>query len=350
MKLSTYFMTGLLNNAWHRWSQKPLNQSKGMQASTFGGPVSVPESGGLFSGLTKRFSGAEMMNNLGGSNIIMTIGIAIAVIVVVLIVDLYYPFLPINPVSGPSPAARQGKRFWTSVDANTENLIVPVAESPTTNPSNYTVSVEVLMTDSRTPDLGKFRQILHRGANPCQLSVSSAGPSGHAGIQLSDLPPNTDPNYVAAGLPSIMNPGVFLDPYRNDIHIFVHTQGLQDGVTTLWLESMTITDLPLNTPLTLGIVCSGKQLEVYTNCKLYGTMMLKGKPFMPSSANQWFGRYGVYPMAGTVQNLQVWGSALAVGDYVPFCNGSAAFGDKSTASCPTATQKQKTLPVGVKIT
>jgi hypothetical protein len=321
-----------------------------MAAPAFG-PTGVPESKGLFGGLTERLSGSEMMNTLGGSSMVMSIGIAVAVVVVVLIVDLYYPFLPINPVSGPSPVARQGKRFWTSVDgSNSENLIVPATQSPTTNPSNYTVSVEILLTDSRTPDLGMFRHILHRGANPCSLSVTTAGSTGHAGIQPSDLDPNTDPNYLKYGLPSIMNPGVFLDPYRNDIHIFVHTQGMQDGASALWLESMTISDIPLNTPLTLGIVCSGKQLEVYTNCKLYGTMILKGKPFMPSSANQWFGRYCAFPMAGTVQNLQLWGSALGISDYVSFCNGSASFGDTSASSCPTATQKQKTLPVGVKIT
>jgi hypothetical protein len=322
-----------------------------MQVTTIGPTPGVPETKGLFGGLTERFSGSEMMNTMGGSSIVMTIGIAIAVVVVVLIVDLYYPFLPINPVSGPSPAARQGKRFWTSVDgSNSENLIVPVAQSPTTTPSNYTVSVEVMMTDSRTPDLGKFRHILHRGANPCQLSVTTAGSTGHAGIQPSDLAPDTDPNYLSYGLPSIMNPGVFLDPYRNDIHIFVHTQGTQDNAVALWLESMTISDLPLNTPLTLGIVCSGQQLEIYTNCKLYGTMILKGKPFMPSVLNQWFGRYCAFPMAGTVQNLQLWGSALAVGDYAAFCNGSASFDNTGSPSCPTATQKQKAQPVGVKIT
>jgi hypothetical protein len=302
---------------------------------------------GLFGKLKERFSGADMMNIQGGTNILYVIGIAVAVAVIVLIVDLYYPFLPINPVSGPSPAARQGKRFWSE---GAENMIVPASESPTTNASEYTVSIEILLSDSRSPDIGKFRHILHRGANPCQLTVTTAGSTGHAGIQPSDLDPNTDPNYLSLGLPAVMNPGVFLDRYKNDIHIFVHTQGSQDGGTVMWLESMTIEDVPLNTPLTLGIICSGKQLEVYTNCKLYGTMILKGKPFLPSSANQWFGRYCAFPAAGTVQNLQLWGSALAVGDYVPFCNGSASISDTSSTSCPTATQKQKEKPVGVKIT
>jgi hypothetical protein len=305
---------------------------------------------GFLGNLKERLSGADMMNIQGGANILYVLGIAVAVAVIVLVVDLYYPFLPINPVSGPSAAARQGKRFWSSIDAGTENLIVPASDSPTVKSSEYTVSVEINLTDSRSPDIGKFRHILHRGANPCQLSVTTAGSTGHAGIQPSDLPPNTDPNYLSLGLPAVMNPGVFLDRYKNDIHIFVHTQGTQEGETVLWLESMTIEDVPLNTPLTLGIVCSGQQLDVYTNCRLYGTMILRGKPFLPSSANQWFGRYCAFPAAGSVQNLQLWGSALAVGDYVPFCNGSASFDDTKGTSCPTATEKQLAKPVGVKIT
>jgi hypothetical protein len=291
-----------------------------------------------------------MMTTLGGSNILYVLGIAVLVVVVVLIVDLYYPFLPINPVSGPSAAARQGKTFWTSLGANTENLIVPASESPTTSAMNYTVSFQLILTDSRTPDIGMYRHILHRGANPCQLSVVSAGSTGHAGIQASDLPPNTDPTYLNMGLPAIMNPGVFLDRYKNDIQIFVHTQGSQDGASVIWLESLTIEDVPLNTPMTIGIVCTGKQLEVYTNCKLYSTMLLKGVPFMPKSANQWFGRYCLAPAAGQVKNLQLWGSSLAVGDYVQYCSGSASFDTGDAASCPTATAAQKANPVGVKLT
>ena len=74
-----------------------------------------------------------------------------------------------------------------------------------------------------------------------------------------------------------MNPGLFLDAYKNDMHIFIHTQGTENNMSVLFLESLTVQDLPLNTPFTIGVVCNGSTLEVYLNCSLYSTMMLKGK-------------------------------------------------------------------------
>jgi hypothetical protein len=133
-----------------------------------------------------------------------------------------------------------------------------------------------------------------------------------------------------------MNPGIFLDKYKNDIHIFVHTTGDEGGHQALWLEGTTIADLPLQQPLTLGVVCNGKTVEVYVNCKLYSTLMLRGKPYLPKSENVWYGRYCAYPMSGIIKNLQLWGDALNSGDYINMC-GSASFniGDLP-ASCPTA--------------
>ncbi len=246
--------------------------------------------------------------------VIYALVIAVTIAAIVLVIDQFYPFLP---GTGPSAAARTGKTFWR--DETGENLIVPVTQSLTTNADNYTMSIQLIIGDSRTPDIGMYRHLVHRGANPCGLTVPTAGPSGHAGITVADIPTSSgDPNYAATGLPSIMNPGVFLDKYKNDIHIFVHTKGQQE----MWLESVTIPDVPLNTPMTLGISCSGQQLDVYLNCRLFSSTLLRGVPYMPSSANQWFGRYCAYPASGLVKNLQLWPVALGSTDYAAMCRKS----------------------------
>jgi hypothetical protein len=248
----------------------------------------------------------------------------------------------VNPISGPSAAARAGKVFWTSGN-DAENLIVPASASPTVVAGTYTMSVQLMIGDSRTPGLGRFRHILHRGSNPCGLSLgdgSKAGPTGHSGIQINDLGDDAkaDPQYVATGLPAIMNPGLFLDKYKNDLHVFVHTKGKEDDMEVLWLESLTIEDLPLSTPITLGVICNGRTVEVYVNCRLYSTLMLRGVPYLPKADNQWFGRYCAFPMLGLVKNLELWSTALGSSDYIQMCRGAAFDKSQLPSSCPTAPQ------------
>lgn len=266
---------------------------------------------------------------------------AVIIAVALLGIDYYYPFLPINPLGGPSAAARAGKSFWTRTGDATENLMVTSADSPTTLPDQYTMSVQMIISDSRAPDLGRFRHVVHRGTNPCGLTATKSGPTGHAGIKAADVPPDADPSYVASGLPPIMNPGLMLDSYKNDLHIFVHTRGYEGNEYVLWLESMTVEDLPLNTPTTVGVVCNGQTLEVYVNCRLYGTLLLRGKPYLPAADNAWFGRYCTYPFAGSVKNLQLWGSALSTSDYTAMCSGAPSFsGAQMPTTCPTAGSSQ----------
>ena len=319
-------------------------------ASDTGGGIG----GGLFGKLSERFDGATASaGKLMYAVWALVLGIFIAVIL--LVVDYFVPFLPFNPVSGPSAMARAGKTFWTTSQADTENLIVPASLSPTTLASQYAVSVQLAISDSRVPSPGKFRHILHRGSNPVGLSGTTAGSTGHASIQPSDLPQPGEPTYTAQGLPQVMNPGIFLDTYKNDIHVFVHTQGkevsptansripgIKPEINVLWLESLTIQDLPINTPITIGVVCTGKSLEVYVNCRLYSTMLLRGTPYLPAADNQWFGRYGAYPFLGLIKNLTLWPTTLGSSDYIAMCRQGGNLGDlpqscaSSAASLPPA--------------
>lgn len=301
----------------------------------------APPTGGLFGQLTSRLSEsgvASTLDRAGVKYVIYALLAAVIVASVLLLADYFYPFLPFSVVAGPSPAARAGKRFWTTIPADAENLIVSADAAPTKQPDVWTVSFQMIIADSRTPAIGRFRHVLHRGANPCDLaSPSGAGASGHAGIQPSDLPPTTDPGYRTDGLPPIMNPGFMLDRAKNDLHIYIHTRGTEDGNQVLWLESATIEDLPLNQALTVGAVCNGRTLEVYLNCRLYSTTLLRGRPYLPPTEGQWFGRYCAYPFAGLVKNLQLWGDALNSSDVIAMCGGSPSFSsDLMPSVCSTA--------------
>ena len=241
-----------------------------------------------------------------------------------------------NPVTGPSAMARAGKTFWKSIETDSENLIVPADSSPTKAPGQYSVSFQFAISDSRAPSPGKFRHIVHRGSNPVGISASQPGSSGHANIQPSDLPQPGEPTYNALGLPQIMNPGVFLDKYKNDVHIFIHTKGKEEGVDVLLLESTTVEDVPMNTPMTLGVVCTGRTLEVYLNCRLYSTLLLRGNPYLPKADNQWFGRYGAFPFTGLVKNLTLWPAPLGSSDYMQMCRSAGKSLGDMPQSCPTS--------------
>lgn len=262
--------------------------------------------------------------------VIYVLAIAVTISVIVLVADSVFAFLPANPFG----AVRAGKKFWTSSPPDSENLIVPAKMSPSVTPDNYTVTVQLMVGDSRTPSIGRYRHILHRGSNPCGLTSSVAGPSGHAGIQVGDIPATAEASYKGIGLPAVMNPGLFLDKQRNDLHVFVHTKS---NTGTLWLESVTVADVPLGTPITVGVVCNGRTLEVYLNCRLYSTLLLKGTPYLPSANNQWFGRYGAFPMSGLVKDLHIWDAPLNSSDYMTTCR-SVTFNKKELPATCSAQQ------------
>jgi len=250
-----------------------------------------------------------------GAFVMGALVVGIIVALVICIVDAIYPFLPSNPFGGPSAAARAGKLFWTSNNKDEENLVVPAKLSPTTSASMYSMSVQLTLDDTR--NVGMFRHILHRGSNMCDLPIdpTKAGSTGHAGIRPEDMSGGTK-----TGLPALMNPGIMLDRYKNDIHVFVHTKGQGADGQEIWLESITIVDMPIGTPITVGISCNGRALDVYLNCKLYSTLLLRGSPVkLSAETSNWFGRCCAYPVTGTVRNLELWGDALGPSDYGKVC-------------------------------
>lgn len=260
--------------------------------------------------------------------------------ILILVSDAFFPFLPSNPMGGPSSAARNGKTFWTSLPPDAENLIVPQKLSPTTLPASYAMSIQMIIGDSRSPGRGKFRHILHRGSNPCLLSNTTAGPTGHSGISMSKLPKTTEPTYLNHALPVLMNPGLFLDSYKNDLHVFVHTRnttGDGNGNGDLLLESATIEDLPIHTPLSISIVNRDKILEIYVNCKLHTTKILTGTPYLPQESNRWYGRYCANPFAGLVKNLQLWSTPLSSNDMIAVCKKGEFKDDSIPAGCSSTT-------------
>ena len=279
--------------------------------------------GQALTAMSERVPGSTVMHGWSVRYLIYLIAIVVVVGVVLLIVDNFMPFLPINPI-GPSLVARSVKTFWVNAgqdNGSSENLMVSVSDSPTKSPTNYSMSIQVMVGDSRVPTPGKFRHIVHRGENPCGLTSGTAGTTGTTTVGMPHPPdptPTTQVNSLwdAVGLPDIMNPGIFLDKYKNDLHVFVHTINASSQIQ---LESITIEDVPLAEPLTIGVICNGQTLEVYLNCRLYSTLLLSGRPYLPPADNQWFGRYCKYPMSGLIQNLQLWDTAIGSSDYIAMC-------------------------------
>ena len=231
--------------------------------------------------------------------VVYSLVIAVVIATVVIVIDTFYPFLPINPLTGPSYAARASRTFWPQ-PTEQDGLTVAAADSPTVNGSSYTMSVQLVIADSRISSPTTLQHILHRGTAAC---------------------PGSTPDIV-------MNPGVFLDAKTNDIHIFINTTGKEDGITVPYKEHVAVRDMPLGTPITLGIVNNGRTVEVYVNCRLYSTLLLKGTPVVTD--NKWWGRYCPNSFSGIVKNLQLWGTPLGSADYMQLCT----VGSVNTADLP----------------
>ena len=232
-------------------------------------------------------------------SIIVVVILALIIGVVVIVVDAFYPFIPVNPFGGISSDARQYQKTWPSSGQD----LTYVANPPIPSDS-YSVSIQFAISDSRNnPD--KYKHIFHRG---------------------SALLPDVS-------LPATMNPGVFLNRNTNDVCVYV---------TSNKLDTCVIQDLPLGTTINLSIVCNKTIFEVYVNCKLYTTLFLHQPPVMPATDTTWYGRSGTYRLNGAIQNLRIWGTPITPYDVKTLCQSSAISNIPDT--CSTYSPSLPSLP------
>jgi hypothetical protein len=160
----------------------------------------------------------------------------------------------------------------------------------------YAMGVTLYVGDSRSSDkTGPYRHILHRGTDELKKFVrDSPGSVPRGQGDLND------------GLPHQMNPGLFLDPFTNDLLIYIDTDphiGTQAN-----RESIRIPDLPLKKAFYLHVVVNGRIAEVYINCRLAVSKILNGMP--RAVPNDWHGRIGFARAAVVPQDLKLWDTDL----------------------------------------
>ena len=198
------------------------------------------------------------------------------------------------------------------------NMIVPANKAlPNMDDTTYSMNFEFILYDSRNygSTEGPYRHIVHRGSD--ELAKATVG-----GALLGGCTTNTSGEAPPFGLPKRLNPGVFLDPNTNDILIFVDTT---KGAET-FRESLRISDIPLDSPMRIGIVMTKRVLEVYLNCRLEATKILQGEP--KHVENEWYAIAGNEGVKGQVQNLYVWNEPLITDDMKELCPGIPKFAVK----------------------
>ena len=186
--------------------------------------------------------------------------------------------------------------FWkigsTKNPLDPTNLIVESENFVMTAADTYTMSVEININDTRTINKnGPYRHLLHRGSDEIKTYMPiSPEQSGRGDIN--------------DGLPVQMNPGIFIDKFKNDLIIFIDTDGGKES----YRESVRIQDAPLNEPFRLLITVHDSTAEIFLNCKLVANKLLKGTP--RGVPNNWFGRTGFSKSSAIVQNLILWDTDL----------------------------------------
>ncbi len=181
---------------------------------------------------------------------------------------------------------------------------------------SYSVQFDCVLYNTRNymTNEGPYRQILHRGSKELVAEGGGNVLSGCAPAGVGELPP--------FGLPSRMNPGIFVDPNLNDIIVFVDTM---NGATP-YRESVRIVDVPLDVPFRLGVVVNGQVLEVYLNCKLEVTKVLAGVP--REIENTWYGISGRANAQAQLQNMMLWTFPLAAEEMRSLCPDMPKFAVK----------------------
>ena len=206
------------------------------------------------------------------------------------------------------------KTFWQPATLENpidpRNLRVTEDDWKPKNCNGLTLGVEMVIFNSRAPSAASpYKHLLYRGSG----DLSSFAPNSPGSAPMGSGGLND-------GIPTVMNPGIFLDRFTNDIIIFVDTDpvdAIYSKVGHAFRESIRINDLPLNVPFYLHLTLNGKVLEVYVNCRLAGTRLLHGLP--RQVGNEWYGRTGFAPAQAIVQNLTLWDGVLNTFDLMKLC-------------------------------
>jgi len=207
------------------------------------------------------------------------------------------------------------------------NLIVNNDQFKMNTPETYALAIEVMISDTRTSDkTGPYRHLLHRGTDDLKSFLPNSPGSHPKGLGgLND------------GLPSQMNPGIFIDQFSNDLIIFVDTDPAGEEISAqAYRESVRISDLPLNTPFSIHVTVSDRLLEVYINCKLAATKLLHGTP--RGVQNEWFGRIGFARARAVIQNLKLWNDKLWAIEVRKLCTPVSIASNMAPTSAPVCGQ------------
>jgi uncharacterized integral membrane protein len=234
------------------------------------------------------------ISNIPLQTLLYTIGGIVALFVIFVLVnsryEIYFQKRPQIGINRPTPTY---KVFWPSGKISEETLEIISADFPMTNANTYSISFEVMVSDTRSDDpQGPFRHLVHRGSKDIvTFKRNSPGsmPKGRGGLN--------------DGLPSEMNPGIFVDQFTNDMILFIDTDPIKYGDYG-FRESIRVSDIPLKKAFTVHLTIHDQILEVYINCRLAGSKVLQGIP--RAVANNWYGLAGFSPAQAIVQNVKLW--------------------------------------------
>ena len=225
--------------------------------------------------------------------------------------------------------------FWPPGPVYT-NLQIPDSASTGGDfpSSSYSLIFDGILYNTREYSTtgGPWRQILHHGSD--ELKTTNVGGAVLKGCSANSFS-GPLPQF---GLPSRMNPGIFLDPNINDIIIFIDS----DAGSQSYRESVRLVDIPMDIPFRIGINVSGQVLEVYLNCKLEITKVLSGTPKQVEDV--WYGLAGSAAAQAQIQNLYIWPRSLSADEMGAVCDPKNPAFTTKRAICDAADSVAKIKP------
>jgi hypothetical protein len=292
--------------------------------------------GNFFANIGGRVS--NTVNSNGVSKWIYAVIAIIIIIIILMLMGVRFNIIPDLRATG-KIVESQSELFWKPEETGYA-LVVSEKQSPKDfRDDSYTIIVDMLWSNTRTwSSRTIYRHILHKGSD--ELSpADKKSPMEMFGIQnaVSRCKNNQGTNLPPSGLPKRLNPGIFADPVKNDILIFVDTQ--KDGRRLR--ESLRVVDIPMDIPFRLGLILHKTFIEVYINCRLDATLVLRGEPIKVDP--EWYGLSGPYSLAAQIQNLRIWKEPL-VADFIKTqCSAKFSSFKPRAASCPDVMNEEKVV-------